>query len=74
MNWAISSWHRASRSTSTTTPRLTTTRGIAIDTGRLAAGVLERVHLAVEDRAAFRDPAVVAAPENPPAVDETRRG
>ena len=39
-------------------------RALAVDAGRLAAGVLERVHLAVQDRAALLHAAVVAAAED----------
>ena len=46
--------------------------GGAIDRRRQPAGVLERIHLAVQDRAALLDPPVVAAPEDAPVVDEHR--
>jgi hypothetical protein len=45
---------------------------LPVHAGGLAAGILERVHLAVEDRPPLLDAAVVAAAEDPPLVDEHR--
>src|SRR6266403_1259253 len=45
---------------------------VAIDAGGLATGVLERVHLAVENDAASLDPPIVATAEDPPVVHQHR--
>src|SRR5262249_58743372 len=45
---------------------------LAVDRGGLAAGVLERVHLAVKGHAPPLDAAVVTATEDPAGVDDDR--
>jgi len=44
----------------------------AIDAGRLASGVLQRIHLAVQDRAASLHAPVVAAADDAPGVNQHR--
>src|SRR5262250_528773 len=45
-------------------------RALAIDLRRAPAGILERVHLAVEHDAPALHPPIVPAPEDVPAMDE----